>query len=366
MDIRGLPSEVILVRICVIGGSNIRFMPYLHYYEGILKEAGADYDIYYWNRFAMDEDYPNSLSFDRLDGGSRLTRLLGYLAYRRFLLNQLTREAYDIYIVLTMQVGVILSDFLKKKNYVLDIRDYSHEDFPPYRAISRRLVQGSCLTCISSDAFKRWLPRNKPYVVSHNMRLEDLDNRCSPFNRETKIVSFIGTIRYMDANVRFLEMVRGITDLKIRYIGAGPCENELRDYCRYAGIENVEFFGPFSPEDRSQYFQDTNFVLSCYGNRSKGEKTLLPNRLYDSCIHKRPIIVNEGTYLAEVVNQNGIGIVVQLDDPGRFVSQMEKYYDTRYYDEYALNCEALLSSVVNDIEHFRASVRQALSEVITT
>lgn len=348
---------------CIIGGSNLRYMPYLRYYEAILKEVGEAYDIYYWNRFGIEENHPNAISFNRLDGGNARTRLMGYLAYRRFMLNQLARKRYDTYVALSMQMAVILFDFLKGRRYILDIRDYSHEGFIPYRSIARRLVQESLLTSISSKAFETWLPSDEQYLISHNVLLEDLEKRSSAFNAKTKTVSFVGTIRYMEPNQKFLDVARNIPNLQVKYVGTGPCEKQLQDYCRNAGIENVQFIGPFLPESKPKYLHDTNFILSCYGSSSINERTAIPNRLYDSCVYRRPIIINEGTHLAEMVNKNGIGIVTQLNNPDKLAYQLERYYEVGYYDKYAANCQAFLSSVAEDINRFRASVRQAILEI---
>lgn len=348
------------MRVCIIGGSNLRFMPYLRYYEAVLKQANVAYDVYYWNRFGLDESHPNAMSFDRPDGGNARTRFMGYLAYRRFLLDRLECKRYDTYILLTMQSGVILFDFLRGRKYILDIRDYSHEGFLPYRSIGARLVRESYLTCISSKAFETWLPSGEEYLISHNALLEDLDTSRSAFDTGTRVVSFIGGIRYLEPNIRFLTAARDIPHLQVRYVGTGPCERQLRNYCEDVGMDNVQFLGPFSPEDKSRYFQDTNFVLSCYGSGSISERTAIPNRLYESCIHRRPIIVDDGTYLAETVRENSIGVVAQLDDPAKLASQLEKYYEAGYYDEYASNCQAYLSSVAEDIKRFREVTREAV------
>ena len=89
----------------------------------------------------------------------------------------------------------------------------------------------------------------------------------------------------------------------------------------------------------------------------------MPNRLYDSCVCRRPIIVDDGTYLAKIVRENGIGIVAQLDDSARLASQLAKYYKASHYSEYVSNCHDYLSLVEEDINSFRTAVRQTILEV---
>lgn len=51
------------MRICIIGGSNLRWMPYLRYYEDVLKKLDISYDVLYRNRGRFDEKQGNALVF---------------------------------------------------------------------------------------------------------------------------------------------------------------------------------------------------------------------------------------------------------------------------------------------------------------
>jgi glycosyltransferase involved in cell wall biosynthesis len=302
------------MKICLVGRANLRFMPYRHCYEDVLQEAGISYDLLCWERLNLGEENENAIVFRRPTAVRRDAILMGYAAYRRFLLHYLHSRAYNMYVILGAQVGVMLYDFLRPRAFILDIRDYSHEGLLPYRLMLGSLLKRAQLVCISSEGFRQWLPPDRDYLLSPNLSLKRVESASRPFDDQTKIISYIGAWFIFDANVKFIHAASAIQNVEFRYIGEGPGDRELESYCTARRLQNVHFYGRFAPSEKKAFYSETNFVLACYGNDNPLVKTLLPNRLYESCMYYRPIIVNTGTYLAEVVQENNLGIVVKLGD----------------------------------------------------
>lgn len=344
-------------KICIIAPSSLRYVPYLRCYEEVLEESGLEYDIFYWDRYGLDESRPGTFVYRRAGTVSGALLVPAYIGYRRFLLSRLQAADYDVYIVLSTQVGVLLYDFLKSRRFILDIRDYSHEKLLPYKYILGQLVKFAKLVCISSEGFLHWLPVGIDYILSHNTVLSELNKNYTEFSRDKKILSYIGAVGYYDANVKFINALKNHAHLDIRYVGRGTCDEKLREYCVSNDISNVSFLGGFAPEQKESYYHDTNFVVGCYGNDNMIVKTLTPNRLYEACVYRRPLIVNSGTHLAEIVRDNGLGIVVDLDDMRDFDAQLNKYYDSACIDEFYRNCEVFLEKVRCDIALFKAKVQ---------
>lgn len=356
------------MKVCIFGPSNLRYMPYLRYYREVLDTCGrADVTVFYWDRFSLDEDAPGTHGFHRPDNGG-INRLLGYAAYRRFLRRALQAADYDVYVVLTAQLAVLLHDVLSKTGvrFILDIRDYSHENMAVFRWLLGDLVRKAEMVCISSPRFEKWLPKGREYVISHNMSAKAIQAAVSRASFDqgeqcAKVISYIGSVNYYEANVRFLRAAGSLSDVVIRYIGDGPCIEKLREYCSKKGFQNVRFFGGFQPEEKPGFYQSTHFVLACYGNDNPVVASALPNRLYESCIFRRPIIVTSGTYLAEVVAEYGLGIVMDSEDPGEFAAQLDRYLDPGHFARYEANCEMFLARVSEEIGIFQGRVRMALA-----
>lgn len=346
--------------VCIIAPSSLRYMPYLRYYEEILAEAGIPHDVLLWDRYGTGETRPNAFVYRRAGTASGAALLPAYAGFRRFLLRHLKAHAYGAYIVLGTQVGVLLYDFLRKKPFVLDVRDHSHEGLLPYRALAFDLARRARLVCISSRGFLEWLPPGPDYVVSHNLSRADLPRKAVPFDRSRRVLSYIGAVGYYDANTKFLEGAGRQRDWDVRYIGRGLCERQLESFCRSRGISNVSFRGAFVPEEKAGFYDDANFVLGIYGDDSAVVRTLTPNRLYESCLHRRPMIVNEGTHLADLVARKGLGIAIDLRDTARWTSAVDRYYEPGHYDDYVENCRGFMAAVEADMAIFEQRVRVEL------
>lgn len=349
------------MRICVIGGTSLGHMPYLRCYEEVLQDVGLPYDLVYWDRFDLKESKNNAVVFRRPTPLKRAAILAGYAAYRRFLMRYLNAVSYDMYIVLGTQVAVLLYDFLTPRRFILDVRDFTHEGLLPYRLMFGSLLGRAELVCISSEGFKEWLPFTRDYIFSPNLTHSIIAPAENPFEKQTRIISWIGVVGYGNANLKFIDGVCDMPSIELRYIGEGPCDGDLQSHCAARNAQNVGFYGRFSPWEKRKFYSETNFVLGCYGNDGPLVKTALPNRLYESCMYYRPIIVNTGTYLAEVVLKNHLGIVVELGNMSDLVGKIAPYYDSEYYAHYVECCDRYLGSVRKEISVFGERLKAALA-----
>lgn len=347
-------------KVCIIAPSSLRYVPYLDIYTEVLDAAGVSYDIVYWDRFLLAESRPNATAFS-LPGTQAGVRLLpGYWRYRRFLLDYFASRSYVKYIVLTAQVAVFISDFLADKDFLVDIRDYSHERYALFRMLENRLLSRAALVAISSPGFKEWLPEGREYLISHNLKVADLDGQAQPFDSSTRTISYIGAVGYLEANIKCIDAVADLEGWSLRYIGHGTQEKNLEDYVERRGLACVTFHGAYSAEQKPGFYESTNFVLGCYGADSILVRTLLPNRLYESCIYKRPIIVNTGMYVGGLVEKFDIGIVCELDNMESLSKSLLAYYDADFYRRYCEKCDDFLKIVSGELATFRRKVTQWL------
>lgn len=347
-------------RVCIIAPSSLRYVPYLDIYTEVLDAAGVGYDIVYWDRFLLGELRPNTTRFSLGGTQSGIRLLPGYWRYRRFLLNHFSSRFYTKYIVLTAQVAVFICDFLADKDFLVDIRDYSHEGYAVFRLLEQRILRRAALVSISSPGFKEWLPKDRDYLISHNLKFADLEGGARPFDFSTKEISYIGAVGYLEANIKFIDAVSLLDGWSLKYIGHGTQEQNLESYVLGRGVGCVSFYGAYSAGQKPGFYHSTNFVLGCYGEDSILVRTLLPNRLYESCIFKRPIIVNNRTYVGQLVQRFDIGIVCDLSNMGSLSDSMLAYYDAEFYRRYCERCDEFLRVVADELASFKCEVTRWL------
>ena len=247
-------------------------------------------------------------------------------------------KRYDLIIVFSMQIAVLLADILPKYQYIMDIRDYSYENYPFFRKIGSSLLKKSRMNVISSNGFRDWLPDSIEYVLSHNTTLSALKNASVPaFNMQTRMLLYIGAIRYFRPTIEILDAVANHKEISVFIVGQGLCENRIEGYCRRKAITNVIFAGKYMPEEKRRYLENTNFIMAAYGNDGVSVSTAVPNKLYDACLYGKPIIVSKGTFVARLVEDYGLGIVFDPKNPAGFMNDIDQYYDRPYYEEYLSN-----------------------------
>lgn len=340
------------MRVCILGASSLRYVPYLQIYTSMLDELGIAYEIAYWDRHGEDGERPGFHRYGEIARSSGIGLIPQYFGFRQFVRRLPGIDRFDLFIVLGMQIGVFLADFLAGRRYILDVRDFSHEHNPIYGLVSSRVVSGAEMVAISSPGFLAWLPGKSRPVVSHNLPAIADAAVAATGLPGSRVISFIGGVRYLKPNMDIIQHMLQMCDWSLVFHGSGPDAGALKSFAGENGVANVSFTGPFRPEEKNGFYRATDFVLSLYGAETINERTLLPNRLYEACINRRPIIVSAGTYLADVVIRYGLGVVVDEDMSG-LRERLEAYFSQDVFSRFIAGCDRFLRDVRSENERFK-------------
>ena len=230
---------------------DIRYCPYLGRYTQPLKEAGVPFDLIWWERWKTPPTTPLPevaegaqayYAFTRYSEMSRnpASKLGDFAAFSRYIRDVIRRRKYEKLIVLTTMTGMLLTDLLTgryRKRFIYDIRDYSYERFGLYKSIEARIVDASAFTCISSEGFLEFLPRDREYVVADNF--VDSDIRAAEGMRFHKKapgkplrLSYVGFVRYFQENRKILDALIDDPRFLLSYHGTGADYDRLVEYQR--------------------------------------------------------------------------------------------------------------------------------------
>lgn len=340
---------------------------YASHYTDSLKAQGADYDILYFERYqAPSRQADNELVFFRFcpTGGSRF-RKLGIMAeYAAFIRRSLRKGSYTHVIVLTTVPAVFLWDLLLKDfrgRYILDIRDYTHEQNPLYYALVSRLVAGAAWTALSSGAFRRFLPERGTYLLTHNIPRHYVC-RSDVSMAERPVIGFVGSVRYFEENRALIRQITASGRYRLAYYGTTTRGCDLEGFCRAEGIVDVAFYGPYDNAQKGTLYENIHIINAIYGLNGLETTTAIPNRLYDAAIYRCPILVSKGTYLQEVVEHYGLGLAVDIhreDVPAALDAYLRRFDP----DAFLQGCDALLRETEQDMAVFRERVDRFASDV---
>ena len=177
-------------------------------------------------------------------------------------------------------------------------------------------------------------------------------------NGGTFTVGFIGGIRYLQ-QMKMLVDVASEVGFNVLFAGAGGTSTEydvIRKYCE--GMQNVTFTGRYNYDTEiASLYGRVDCVFSVYDADNPNVRIALPNKLYESIICELPIIVAKGTYLAELVEEWGVGVSVSHQNEKELEQVMQRMKDDlEYRNIFAEKCKEykngqIDTATINNLRH---------------
>jgi len=152
-------------------------------------------------------------------------------------------------------------------------------------------------------------------------------------------------------------------EYSLTYHGSGADVQGLIDFVRERSIPNVFFTGIYTPDRLPNLYLNTDFVLCYYGADDVNVRTLLPNRLYEACFFYKPLIVSEGTLLADIVRKYSLGVVLHDAALVDLREKLDCFYESQAYSDFVVGCDLFLSHAKVDDENFRARIFDLLKSI---
>lgn len=200
------------------------------------------------------------------------------------------------------------------------------------RAAERRLGRNAALLLTSSPAFLReyFAPRGQiaaPAMLLEN-RVLDLDGASSPAAPAATTgrpwtIGWFGALRCqrsLDLLSAFTRRMGGRFEVVMR---GRPARSAFRDFdARVAAEPHIRFEGPYrNPEDLAAIYGAVHFTWAIdFYEEGLNSSWLLPNRLYEGCLHGTVPIAMRDTETGRFLAERGLGLrlgaptVEALDD----------------------------------------------------
>lgn len=344
-------------RYCLVSFCNIYLLPYAKIYIDAIHSAGAECDLLFWDRDSVNGKNDNFDGCKKFCYQRKITpassgkdKLLGYIEARNYFVKCLKATDYDGVIFLQTHTAVACKSLLSKKykgKYIVDIRDYTLENYGIYRKAEESVIADSYATVISSPAYKRFLPKGN-FVIAHNFsqfpeeRVEQIKELNNKENDLPIRISFVGTIRFIDVDKKVLKLFANDERFQMNYYGFGS--TVLKEFCEKENIKNVDFYDSFSPEMTLDFYEKTDLINNLYGNHNPFIDYLLSNRLYHSGQLHIPILVCPETYMEEISIKYNMGYAFDIDKTDSVDALYKWYFD---YDKELLakGCDRFIADV---------------------
>ena len=360
-------KNMIKSKICIITTRNIMDAPCLDKYRKIITDP---FDIVYWDRSGRNEECGANgyykFSAQMPVNISAYQKLKNYVRYFRFVKHHLKTHKYEKIIVFPTQAAWLISGKLVKdykRNYIFDIRDYAGENNPLKGFLTKRIVKNAGLCSLTSTAYKSFLPKGE-YVISHNIQKIAPELISSYRNSEKKqsdviTFSFVGTVRFIEQQKKFIDAFKNDKRFHINYIGRGS--EQLKEYCDKNNITNVSLVGEFKREDLPLFYANTNAAINVYGNNDPYLDYALSNKLYSSAMMGMPILVSPKTYMEEIVSKYNIGYAVDYDNKD-LKENLYNWFMNLDFEKLYKSCDSFISDVMEEEAIYYEKVKRFLNE----
>ena len=218
-------------KVLIIVGGMVNRLPHVELYLKHYDKNSIEYDIIEWNRnndSVIEKNNRYIYNKKISDLAPFYVKLIEIFKFSQYVKKIIKQNKYNRIITFTIADSLFLIPLLIKKytnKYIFDIRDYSPICKLPFsNCILRKFINHSYVTCISSEGFKYWLPKECNYIMSHNIDLSlcSSDNKYTfkPLNQILDILT-IGKIRDYESNKLIIDQLANNSNVKVRFVGDG-------------------------------------------------------------------------------------------------------------------------------------------------
>lgn len=363
------------MKILIAGFAKIKYMPYLNFYLDNIDRKEHDVHILYWNRDLNDEDLTkysdctlHEFKLYQEDDISKLSKVKSFIKYKKHAKSIINKENFDFIFILHSLPGVLLSNVLKRKyinKYIFDYRDSTYENFSIYKAVIGKLTSNSYSTFVSSDAFRRFLPKEckEKIFTSHNLLVDSLDHRNEKKDlgvSSDKIrIAYWGFIRDEKINKEIIKKISNDNRFELHYYGR---EQEialnLKAFAKEINADNVYFHGEYKPEDRYEFVRKTDIIHNVFDDDNM--MLAMGNKFYDGIIFRIPQLCMDKSFMASKLITESLGLSCSPYDDN-FCQEVYEYYVTLNKQDFDNSCDSALSKILKEYYNGVDVIKAALN-----
>ena len=341
--------------------------PYVNTYKRIFEKAGCPYDVILWDRDGCDVGMPIRYSSGKANLANPLVKAWHYLKYADFIKKSVSENGYDRLVVSGPHLAILLSGVLRGKykgRYIIDYRDVSVEQHLLLGGVYSKVLESSFCNVISSPGFRDYLSKDYDYLISHNFSIdaamESLGAEFPVWRQSFPLeILTIGYIRNYNSNVKIIQSLGGNDGYSLRFVGRGDAAVSLQEFAESKGYANVGFRGFYRKEDEAVLVASCNFINIFFPDDVE-HSPIMSNRFYLALVHKKPVIVTEGSVQAALVRKYGLGVVTK--DCVNLDKDIRDYLSAFDYIAFCKKCNELLALYVDEHRSFEQAVVSFLQE----
>lgn len=268
------------------------------------------------NRDIVDKDKKKYIYKSAAKYGNAIRKLYKLYGYYSYLKQINKKEKYDI-IIASHWDCLFLCFFLKMKHQTLI---YENLDIPT--SLNKHVLK--VLLCVEKLCLKRtdmivmasrfYLPlydffNGRKLVVENKLPSENCTSiNCRSFDKKELVITFLGNIRYADILKNLILAVGNQENIICHIYGDGPDYKDV--YSVADRFYNIKMYGRYNYSDVPRIYECSDVVWAVYPSHDYNVRYAISNKYHESLYYGIPAIYAEGTELAQMVIDKGIGFIV--------------------------------------------------------
>lgn len=148
--------------------------------------------------------------------------------------------------------------------------------------------------------------------------------RISPNYNNQGYILYFGRLAQEKGILTLLEAIKGLPEIKLKVVGIGPEEAELKDYLKKEDLKNVEFLGFKKGKELETLISNCAFVVMpsiWYEN--------YPYSILESFAYGKPVIGSDLGGIPEMVLDNKTGLIFPAGDAKALKEKIERFYNSQ-------------------------------------
>ena len=296
------------MKVCIVAANNIRYSPYIYFYIEILRQLKIDYELIIPLRNDIEDPFEGVIT--EISWDKTVPTPISYYKYMKKVHKIISAKNFDALVLLTSNIAVFSNPWITrdyKGRYLVDIRDFSHENNMLFRLLEKRTIDNSYINIISSEKFKSFLPSSK-YNIAHNIPVNYTEIESFKKNINSPItIGYLGTGNYIDNAFALAKLVEKDDRFQLQFWGPSIIEEKLK----IKGVvfnNHITYRGSYLPNQKEIILKESDILFNLYGYGTPLLDCALSNKLYDALIYKKGILVCPGTYMAEMAGPLGFSM----------------------------------------------------------
>jgi succinoglycan biosynthesis protein ExoL len=174
-------------------------------------------------------------------------------------------------------------------------------------------------------------------------------------------IGYIGGIRYKK-EIKLLLDAAKINNVHLMFAGFENEPLEIEPICK--ADSNIEWVGRFDfNKQAATLYGKCDVMYSVYDADMHNVRVALPNKLYEAVYCEMPLIVAKNTYLAQVVEEWGVGVAVDHKSVDELAAALKELRENKALrEQIAENCRKHKDEV--DLQKYNAQLKNKMIQIL--